>query len=165
MYLLCMQHSGEDRSINRKGLYLKHEISSSMGRTPDTLTPILRWICEPCYLQPSILFLFLASTQDGFACMGDTRCHDSVEATKRLWVWISVWDPQSGRESSSARRWVHWGGSFMLFCLIFASYQLFPFLRGPAGSHKEKHNQSSKCFCPPEPETTCLFSSKWELVG
>lgn len=48
-------------------------------------------------------------------------------------------------------------------CLAFASYQLFPFPRGPAGSHKEKSNQSSKCFCPSEPKTTCLFSGKLEL--
>lgn len=46
----------------------------------------------------------------------------------------------------------------------FCSYQLLPFLRGPAGSHKEKPNKSSsRCFCPPEPETTCLFSGKSEL--
>lgn len=53
----------------------------------------------------------------------------------------------------------------MLLYLVFASYQLFRFLRGPAGSHKEKSNQSSKCFCPPEPETACLFSGKSELGG
>lgn len=51
----------------------------------------------------------------------------------------------------------------MLLCLAFASYQLFSFLRGPAGSHKEKSNQSSKCFCPSEPKSTCLFSGKLEL--
>lgn len=95
--------------------------------------------------------------------MGDTRCHDSVEAIKRFWFWISIWDPQSGRKSSSARRWVHQRGSLVLLCLAFASYQLFSFLRGLAGSYKEKSNQSSKCFCPSEPKTTCLFSSKSEL--
>lgn len=94
-----------------------------MAQTPDTATPILWLICDSCYLQMSILFLFLASTQNGFACMGDTRCHDSFEATKRLWVWISLWDPQSGRKSSSARWWVHWEGSFMPLCLVFASYR------------------------------------------
>lgn len=51
----------------------------------------------------------------------------------------------------------------MLLCLAFASYQLFSFPRGPAGSHKGKSNQSSKCFCPSEPKTTCLFSGKLEL--
>lgn len=111
----------------------------------------------------NILSLFLASTQNGFAWMGDSRSHDSVEGTKRLWFWISVWDPQSGRKSSSARRWVRWGGSLVLPCLAFASYQLISSLRGSAGSHQEKSNQSSKCFCPPEPKTTCLFSGKLEL--